>query len=525
MKRWLATALVAGALLRLPGVAWGFNWPDGFAGHHPDEWTHLVNAEFVMNPQQSPRFDHPYPMALGAIVGAPVLLASVPQGHFGGTRPAVQWTMLAGRLVVVLFGVGAIFLVYLIGRDVLRSERVGVVAAGLLAVGGMHVTQSHFFVSDVPATTWLLLSLWLLWRDATSRADAGDEWLRWGAFFTGATFAMKLFVFSFPVLGLVALGKAPRWRRVVHATIFAVAGFLLSNLGFDPPTRLFRILAGGTNDPYVFDRGKAALLYLVQLPGIFSLPLLALSLAGAAVILRRAWMDRAEPRARWGLLIFGLVPAINLMFIIFMLDHFPRHWVPLVPWAALAGALALVRLEGWLRIPRTLAPFVGVPVFLWMLALVVDGERGFLNDPRNSALGWLREAAPAGSTVYWSRHRAPTGYKDVRWQDEGNPDYLVIEMYDANNYLSGVDWRDSYPADPRGVFDVESPERLAAFQALFRGQLPYREVARFREGYVMPEHRLALRLVGDRARSYVTEVVVFRKDRHAGPPSREGGDS
>lgn len=519
MSRWLVAALLVGALVRLPGVAWGFNWPDGFAGHHPDEWTHVVNAEVIMNPQESPRYDHPYPMALGAIVGAPVLAMSLANGHYGGPRPHARWTILAGRLVSVAFGVAAIWLVFLIGRDVLGSERSGIAAAWLLALGALHVTQSHFFVSDVPATTWMLLSLWLLWRDATAPEGAGSEWLRWAAFFVGATFAMKLFVFAFPALGIVAVLRGPRWRRVVHTAIFTVAGFVVSGLGFDGPSRLARILGGGTNDPYVFDRVKGALLYVAQWPGMFSFPLLLLSAVGTAMILGRAARHQDRRRVWLGLLIFGSVPFLNIVFILLKLDHFPRHWVPLIPWAALAGGGLLVRVVDQLRVRRLSPVLVVAPIFLWMLALAVDSERGYIVEPRNAALTWIRNNAPPGKTLYWSRHSPPRGYRDVRWQDEGNPDYLVIEMYDANNYLSGIDWRDSYPTDPRAVFDVESPERLQAFQSLFRGTLPYREVARFKEGYFMPEHRLGLRLVGDRARGYLTELVVFQRDSAIAPIS------
>jgi hypothetical protein len=522
MKRWLTAALVVGLLARLPGVFWGFNWPgaDRFAGHHPDEWTHVVNAEVVMNPNLPPRYEHPYPKALGAIVGAPVLAWSLLHGSFGGNRPSPRWTILVGRLVSVTFALGAIFMVFLIGRDVLGSERIGVLAAWLLALGGLHVTQSHFFVADVPVTTWLLLSLWLMWRDTQS--NEGSEALRWAAFFTGAAFAMKLFFFSFPALGLVTLRRGPRLRRVVHVLVFAATGFWISSLGFDTPLTFARVLGGGTNDPYIFDRVKGAILYLVQLPGMLSFPLLVLAALGAVSLFRHIRRSTQRSRVMSGLIIFGTVPLITLLFILLMADHFPRHWVPLIPWAALLGAWALDRGVQALQ-DRGRSPVLLVaPVILWMAALVVDSERGFVAEPRNDALRWLYANADSGSTLYWSRHGAPRGFVNLRWQNQGDPDYLVIEMYDANNFLSGINWRNSYPADPKAVFDVENPERLRAFQSLFKGELPYREVARFSEAYVMPEHRLSMWLVGDRARSYLTEVVIFRHSAGSAPPVPSG---
>ncbi len=513
VRTWVCAALLVGALVRLPGVFWGFNWPgaSGFAGHHPDEWSHVVNAEVVMNPREPPRYDHPYPMALGAIVGAPLLFGSIVKGHFGATRPDARWTILAGRLVVVLFALGSILVVYLIGRDVLGDARVGIAAAWLLALGGLHVTQSHFFLSDVPVTTLLLLSLWLLWRDAMAPPADRGEWLRWGAFSTGVAFALKLFFFSIPTLGLVILLRGPRIRRLLHAAVFGVAGMFVAMLGFDNLKTLAAILGGGTNDPYVFGRTKGALLYLVELPDIFSLPLLLLALLGMAGIARRAVRHPERFRVGVGLLLFAFPPLLLLLFIIFKLDHFPRHWVPLIAWAALAGGWMLIRAIDAMWKRRLAPALLLTPVFAWMLAFIVDTERLFIVEPRNAALRWVQANVAPGSSIYWSRHSAPVGYVNLRWQDKGNPDILVIEMYDANNFISGIDWKYSYPSNPIEVFDVESPERLAAFQSLFKGTSTYREVQRFSEGYFMPERWLAMRFVGDRAARYVTELVLFRR--------------
>ena len=54
-----------------------------------------------------------------------------------------------------------------------------------------------------------------------------------------------------------------------------------------------------------------------------------------------------------------------------------------------------------------------------------------------------------------------------------------------------------------------SQERVDAYQVLFKGQTEYREVARFGEGYFMPEYLLADALLGNRSRNYISEVVIF----------------
>lgn len=513
-NRPLLAVLLVGALLRLPGVAWGVNWPDGFTSHHPDEYTHVANADAIITPL-GPDTRVVYPKAMGAHAAAPYLFWYGLHGRFGGPRIHIPFTIGAGRLIALLFGLAAIVLVYLIGRDALGDRRAGLFAAGFLALGGLHVTQSHFFLSDVPAVTWTLAAVWLLWRDLT-QTGRGHEHLRWAAFAAGSAFAFKLFVFVFPALAYVVLSRGPRVRRAVHASLFAIAGVVVSSLGFETTTSLYRAMTSDLSLPFEFDRVKSALLYIVEMPGILSLPLLVCAMAGTWDLVRRLAAASTE-RRRYALVVFGSVPIVGALFVLLKLDHFPRHWLFVIPWACLAAGWWLARRTGPTATSRWPRPLVAA-IFVWMLAFVADSERHFIFEPRNAALEWIRANVPEGRSVNWVGKRAPEGYRSVRWMVEGDPEYLVVEMHEMNNSLSGVNWRNSMPADFRQVFDGRSAERVAAIQALFRGTSRYREVARFSEHYLMPEYRLGMALVGDKSRSYISEVVIFRL-----PPAGEAG--
>jgi 4-amino-4-deoxy-L-arabinose transferase-like glycosyltransferase len=511
IRGWLIAALVVGALVRLPGVAWGVNFPDGFTTHHPDETTHVVNANAIITPLE-PHIEPAYPKAMGAYAAAPFLAWYLLHGHFGGPRVHLPWTVGAGRLVSVIFGVIGIWLVFAICRDALGDRSAGVGAAWCLALGGLHVTQSHFFVADVAATTWTLAAVWLLWRDLTLGGPSDHESLRWAAFAAGSAFALKLFVFAFPALAYAALARRPRFTRAAHAIIFVAAAVAISSLGFDTPADYYRALTAGVNYPFTFDRVRGALLYAIELPSILSLPLLVGAVCGTWSLAFRT--GSSDPLARrHAVVIFGAVPLLAIFVIVAKLDHFPRHWVLLIPWAAIAAGWWLARVTDWLTRHGRSPAIVIAPMLVWMLAFVVDGERYFIFDPRNDAARWLRTHVAEGSSVFWTWHRAPAGYRSVRWPlgNQGDPDVLVIEMFDANNYVSGVNWRESYPTDPRQVFDGQSAERVAAVQSLFKGTSDYQVAARFRDDYVMPEYRLTQRLLGDRARSYISEVVIFTR--------------
>ena len=169
---------------------------------------------------------------------------------------------------------------------------------------------------------------------------------------------------------------------------------------------------------------------------------------------------------------------------------------------------------------RSAAIVVHGLVLGWLVLFVFDGERVFLAEPRNGAATWIYENVPQGAVVSWRRRpgRLP-GYEAGPGPEIGKPDLLVIETIHANHYLSGMGFKNSYPKDSRRIFDVfdhGGPEGISFLQATFRGETEYHEVARFGEGYFMPEYRLSDALIGNRARNYIAEVVVFRPEEPAG---------
>jgi hypothetical protein len=461
----------------------------------------VQNADAIITPHGA-QLGVRYPKATAAQAALPFLLWYGLHGQYGGPRVHVPFTVLTGRVISVGYGVATILVVFLVGVDALRDRRAAVFAAWLLALGGLHVTQSHFFLADVPAAFWTILAAWLLWRDVRADQLGPSTPLYLAAFAAGAAVAFKLFVFALPALVFVAVRRPPRWRRLTLAGTVLAIGVLLPSLGQDSPASLYRVAAVGVSYPFEFSRLRAAEIFAVQAPAILSAPLLVSAAAGTVLLLRR--VARADRRTRLdALAVFGSIPLVAALLILFGLDPFARHWVVLIPWAAIAGGYALSR-----------APAIVVaPAFVWTLAFVVDAERFFIFEPRNDALRWIQANVPPGASLNWVGQRTPSGFTGVRWMVEGTPDVLVFEMYEANNSLSGVDWRDSYPSDVRHVFDGHSAERVAAIQALFRGtSRDYSAAARFPPRYLMPEYRLEEALVGDRARNFISEVVVFTRE-------------
>lgn len=107
----------------------------------------------------------------------------------------------------------------------------------------------------------------------------------------------------------------------------------------------------------------------------------------------------------------------------------------------------------------------------------VDGERSFLKDPRAAAAAWILANVPPGESLWWDRKRGFEDYEHAGFPDERTPSVLVIEMLDANHYLSGIGRRDSYPSDYRSIFDSLSQQRIDTLQAVFRGESEFVEAA------------------------------------------------
>jgi len=531
----LAAALLTGLLARLPGVWWGANFPPGWYGHHPDEYTHTLYAQLLINPNK-PKYQKershkigltnpwaagysvtPYPKGMAVHVAAPVVAARILSGT-GRDRPppASAQIIPPGRLITVLYGTATILVVFLLARRLFTGTAVPLLAAWLLALGGLHVTQSHFYLADVPALFWMMLGTLLLWNDL-----AGSEPRSWkaysaAAFCLGIAFGLKLQVAGVPSLALAALMKRNWPARAVLAGVCFLAGMLAINLGMYTPLDFLRTLRSGVSDPYIFSVASSALLYLAELPSILGLPLCITSLAGVvALSVRVVRLQDTALRLRLAVVI-ALPLLVQLLLVLFKVDHFPRHLIPFIPWLTMTAAWFIVRMTDGLQartgLPRYMIPIL---VLAWQALFVYDGEKGFIAEPRNKAAEWVNANVAKGSTLWWYYH-SPPGYMRVPFPDV-QPDIVVEEMHHANHYLSDMGLRDSMPRDYRHVYDIQSQEELDAFQALFTGTSAYREATRFGENYFMPEYTLTDRFIGNRSRNYLAEVVIFVK--------RAAGDS
>ena len=455
-----------------------------------------------------------YPRGTAAHAAGIIMAALAVRHKIPDPLPSALAVLVTGRVVSVLYGVATVLVVFFLARRLFPDRpAVAYLTAWILALGGLHVTQSHFFLADIPSLFWTLLGLYLLARDMESPSRF-PHYLHLAALSLGVASGIKLLMIAVPSLAAAALLRRPRTTRGLYAAVFFLAGFCLVNLNSFSPFDIYKAMRDSSVaalSGYHFSRLAGAGIYALELPSVLSFPIAVLAVCGALLLGRRLLAQRARARLRLVFLVVLLPSLATLWAVLFKADNFPRHLLPLFPWAAMSAAWALDRFADLLAGRGLSRAWAIVPVFVYLAVFVFDGERAFWNDPRIPAERWLLEHVPRSARVTWWGQPAVPGYTEAHYPDGAPSDAIVCDMYQANYFLSGMGWRNSYPREYKSVFGMWSQKSLDAWQSLFQGSSEYRECARFPTAYFMPEYRLTDRLIGDRSRSYVSEVVIFRR--------------
>src|SRR4051812_4766781 len=216
----LPLTLVIAALLRL----WALRQGVPFAVQVDEPEVLLRAVRMMRTGDLSPHF-YDYPtlyMYLQAIVAALRFLIGAMRGEWAALAQAPPEAFYVwGRALTALFGTATVWIVYRAGTR--WDEGTALLAAIMFAVMPLHVRESHFILTDVPATFFVMLTLLLAlraheratpWTFALAGAAAG---LAAGTKYNGGVAI---------VIPLIACGATPAVR---------------------PPRRLSRtrVLAGG----------------------------------------------------------------------------------------------------------------------------------------------------------------------------------------------------------------------------------------------------------------------------------------
>lgn len=408
----LALILLGGLALRLHGVAFGLP-----ALNDPDELTFELGAvRMLRGPTLNPGwFGHPATTTiyLMAVITVAVFLTGRIAGWFSSigvfgnalyTDPS--WVILPGRIAMILFSVGTVYLTYRMTCR-LFDRRTGLVAAALLAVNPIHIAWSQIIRSDIMASFFMLLCML-----AALRIYREGRWRDhvWASLWLGVSVATKWpsAIAAVAIAGALILRaiEQPEERRR-SLTRFCLVGAM--SIGFMLLTSPFMLLDYKTlihnlhGEAQVHHLGATGGSLWENLWWYLSGPVLTgLGMAGAALTL---WGLAILARRREAL---AVVLSVTLALFLLLCGQkliWERWALPLMPMLAIAGAAGMMAVGGLLarHLPRPLA--LTASAFVLAITLVSPmlraeaDARARLNDTRQLASAWARTHVPADSTI------------------------------------------------------------------------------------------------------------------------------
>jgi 4-amino-4-deoxy-L-arabinose transferase-like glycosyltransferase len=391
---------------------------------------------------------------------------------------------LWGRAVTALIGTLTVLLVYMSG---LRwGTRHATLAAGLMAVMPLHVRESHYVLTDVPATFFVALTLLLTLRAAERQRAADFAWAGAAAGLAGATKYPGAIALLLPLVAVwMTLGAKP--SRIV-ALLAVAGGFAVAFLIAAPYTILdlpaflngYAHLAGYYSPKALGE--PAGITYYKHLSRSMAWPGFLLVLVGLGLGAVRA--ARGPGRVRWTVTI--LFPLAYFYFLSAQTLVYGRYLLPLLPFVCLlaaAGAVSGVSLLRRFDIPRAARTAIIAAV---TIAAVLPPAWQSLNFMRQltrtstveQAHAWMLDNLPKGSSIVIETRTllAPKAFKATN-VPQLVQDYRAPQAYD--DYVkAGVEYiiASSQKYGDAMQYPHKHPDLYTAYMRLFEQS---RELARF----------------------------------------------
>jgi hypothetical protein len=341
----------------------------------------------------------------------------------------------------------------------LFSTRVALLASAFLAVTFLHVRDSHFGVTDVPATFLTVCAFWASVRCATKGVTLRRAAV--AGVLCGLATSTKYNTALVLLPAIVAIVWQPERNRRPALVVRALAVLLLgAAIAFVAGTP-FAVLDSST--------------FLAAVTGV------GRHLGAGHVVMARGWMYHAIFTLRYGLgipLLAGaglggvwliarrpraaaLALAFPVPYYIVLgsgLTVFVRYMVPIVPFACLAAAVFVDQfadaLDDWFNHGHAAVPHVATAALAAVIVMptarssVLFDRLMTKSDTRVLAADWVASHFPTGATIYQNGY----GYVQLRPAPRG-----LYPQYGFNDRANRFE-RDSRPATAPDVIVLhESP--------------------------------------------------------------------
>ena len=318
----------------------------------------------------------------------------------------IQFSDLAGRLLAAAVGMGAVVLVYLIGKS-LYGRLPGALAALILALMPYPVVVSRQVLLDGPMMFFATLTIYMLARFGKSQKV---EWLYAAGAIMGLTFLAK--ETSIILMGAIYtfLALSPEIRVRIRDLVVATLMMVLVILPF-PITLMF---AGGSSSGrnylawQLFRRPNHEFAFYFQtVPPAIGILVILVAIAGFALLWRnRSWREKL-------LISWIIVPVI--FFQLWPVKGF-QYLLPIAPSLALLAGRVLGLMGSKLhsyRIPHSIKRWSISPLIVWAVTAVTLFSIGFSS--------WQRIQPETSSLFLAGTGGVPGGREVGAWMVKNMP--------------------------------------------------------------------------------------------------------
>jgi tetratricopeptide (TPR) repeat protein len=243
---WVIGCLMAGGfLLRLWGIRWGLDPTFGY-WFHPDEWDYVI-----FDPLSKGDFSrlgdpiwynvyHYFCALVWLFIRKISFWVGFILNYYHFETDVGTDLRLIGRLTSSLLGTVNIGILYLLGKRLYPHSTVGLLAAALLALSPLSVSDAHYLGTDAALALMATSSLFLSWRLFSNKKPAN---YLWGGLVFGLTFATKpngvlllipfllVFAYQFQETRRSQQGVTPFIKGVCSFFLLAIVGVIIGAPG------------------------------------------------------------------------------------------------------------------------------------------------------------------------------------------------------------------------------------------------------------------------------------------------------
>jgi hypothetical protein len=431
-RGWLLIIFSVALIIR----GWGLNFGLPQAYHidehfyYPHAWS-MGQGELNLPDQSHGPSLYLFTLLIGQWIVKAIAFPQLSPIDFGALIDTNPWPFLiSARAISALAGALTIPFVFWLGRRY-RNDRVGLLAAALMAVLFFYVRDSHFGVPDSFMTLFVATAGWLALRSHQTGSKR-DFWLA-GLAAGLATAAKYTSAFIFIPIIIAALHSSlvtrhsSRITRLLTALFGFLIGFtigypniLINFPAFIKDISFLWVRVGGGYEGWSIMPDNSPSYYLNTLTWGIGLPLMILAAIGLIAAIKRHQV------ADWIMLSF---PISYFLAMSVSRGHFGRYMIPLLPWLCIFAIDASLKVlpKLWVGIthrvnakPDRFAPLIG-SIFI-ALMIVPNAAQSIRfdwllsqTDTRTLAKDWIEANIPEGAriAVEWPFHAPPlsNGYE------------------------------------------------------------------------------------------------------------------